>query len=131
MRTDLQIQKIDESDWSFNIEFWNDSIENTELPVDAIKRSGDRIGLRFFVKGTDIEPVDFMLVSPRQVSRVICLGPGQRTKVSFKGHLEEKLPGVAAISFAHATYRVELGKVYQVRFVWHDMQSDIVEWRAK
>ena len=131
MKVDLQINKCEEKKLIFNVIFHNDSNNVVRLPVDAISRSGDRIGLRFFLNETCIEPIDFKIISPRDEPTEKEILSRAQYEISFTAQLEEKLPSVAALTFDHAVYKIELGKLYKVKFVWHDMKSDTVDWVAE
>jgi hypothetical protein len=130
MKVSLNIHKNGVNDWLFNVTFYNDTNSAVRLPIDAIQRSGDRIGFKFLLNGDGNEPVDFTIVSPSEEPKEVEISANKKCEVSFVGHLDKKAPGVAALSFAHAVYRIELGKEYQVGFVWHDMKSDVVDWTA-
>lgn len=131
MNAKICVIKHEQRAWSFRITFENEADDVALLPIDAIKRSGDRIGLQFMRDGALIEPVEFMIVSPSKEPAAVQLLPNEQMEVEFIGKLEEKAPGVAALSFSHAVYRIELGKHYKVGFSWHDIRSGFVDWSVE
>lgn len=130
MDIQLSITQNDQSDWIFRVAFENRSKTSSKVPIDAIRLSGDRVGLRFTFNSEVNSPVGFRVVSPATELSEVELLSGQRTEVQFAGRLEVKAPGVTALCFAHAEYRIEQERTYRVCFVWHDMKSNSVDWRA-
>lgn len=114
--------------WKFQISFENNSQSIASIPIDAIKRSGERIGLRFQLDDENVEPVDFTIVSPKKIPEDISLQSGEKINVDFEAVLENKQEGICALSFKHAVYRIFLNRCYRIKFEWQNMSSNTLEW---
>lgn len=128
---DVQLSFLDASNgiWKFYVSFMNDSENTAIIPVDAIKRSGERIGLRFQLDGQEIEPVDFTIISPKNIPEDVELPPKEKLVIEFEGVLEKKREDVYALSFGTAAYRIFPNRNYDVKFEWQNLSSNSVEWR--
>jgi hypothetical protein len=125
----LTIDRADESAWTFSVKFENNSGAPVRMPVDAIKRRGDRVGLRVFLDGVLESPVGFAIAVPARENTYAELPPGQRMEVEFKGRLQMRGPDTR-LCFVNAEYKVDLRRTYRFVFSWDGMESNSVEWRA-
>jgi hypothetical protein len=128
---DVQLSSLNASNgiWKFYVSFMNDSEIVALIPVDAIKRSGERIGLRFQLDGEEIEPVDFTIISPKNIPEDVELPPKEKLVIEFEGVLEKKREDIYALSFRNAVYRIFPNRNYGVKFEWQNMSSNIVDWQ--
>lgn len=128
---DVQLSSLNASNgiWKFYVSFVNDSENVALIPVDTIKRSGERIGLRFQLEGEEIEPVDFTIISPKNIPEDIELPPKEKLVIEFEGVVEKKREDVYALSFRNAVYRIFLNRDYRIKFEWQNMSSNSIEWK--
>ena len=125
MKANLEVCDLDGSK-SFDFFFQKKKKKTVSLPIDAIKRSGDRLGLRFFNNGEPINPVDFSIISPIDEPKPCDVLPDHEVKAVFTGVVEKKTSSISLLSFPHAVYKFQPGVQYSVYFVWHDMKTEMV-----
>lgn len=117
------------SEWTFRVTFENSSQASLAFPVGAVKRSGARIGLHFSLQGKELEPIDVLLISPRSADDEVIVLPGHALTLDLVAKAEHKSGGAYALAFGDATYKIESSSTYRVQFVWHDMKSNVIDWR--
>ena len=129
MSVDLFIVKGGGGEWVFRVTCDNCADGLLTLRLDVIKRNGARIGLHFFLSGKEIEPVDMVLISPRHVANEVDIPSGSKISVDFVGNAERKAVNAYALIFAGVTYHVVPESAYMVQFIWHDMRSNVLDWK--
>jgi hypothetical protein len=113
---------------SFELIFLNNEAQVAFVPVDSIKRSGERIGLEFRSGNAILRPIEFGLINPRTAADGVELPPKKNHSIVLAGTIEEKAPNVFALIFSEAVYKIDLAEPYSVQFKWGDWKSNAIEW---
>jgi hypothetical protein len=114
--------------WDVVVSFFNDENKEEKLLLDAIRRNGIRVGFHIFTENVELDPVDFMMVNPKEIDEEIIILAGESFDLNFCAFVEEKAKGLFGLCFDNEVYKVELNKVYKCYFSWGGVSSNVIEW---
>lgn len=101
------------------VEITNDDAEECAFPLEQLRANTELSALRIrTADGELVEPVEYMLVNPSEAPAEHVLAPGNSVQFELAGDIEEKAPGVFALTFPRATYRLLRNGQYSVAISW-------------
>lgn len=105
----------------------NDEAVELLLPFDRLISKADLVALDLRDrKGEKLEPVEYKLVNSASHIEDRIVSPGETVAFELRGEFVEKFPGVLALVFPRATYRVNQGGQYTLSLRWGDFVSNSI-----
>ena len=102
----------------------NPATEEVFLALDRLAKNADGVALDLRdIDGSRVEPIEYNVVSPIAPQELQRLGPGESKIIDVRGFIEEKVPGVVALVFPRATYRLSRERAYSAKVRWGDFES--------
>jgi hypothetical protein len=105
--------------FSLHVTVTNDGEREQSLPLERLVANAELTALELRDKDDALlQPLEYKLVNPAHAPSNRLLSPGESLHFELKGRLEEKLPGVLALTFPRATYRLSRGARYSLSLRW-------------
>jgi hypothetical protein len=105
----------------------NDGATKMSLPLERLISKAELAAFDLRdQQGGRIEPVEYKLVNPAHEAGERVVSPGESVGFELRGDFVEKLPGVFALVFPRATYRLARDEKYTLSLRWGDFESDSI-----
>lgn len=130
MKTTILLTECDprtEGAFVLSVRVSNDEATELSLPVDRLISKAELAAFDLRdQRGERVEPVEYKLVNPAHEAADRIVSPGDSVAFEMRGEFIEKLPGVLALVFPKATYRLVRGGKYKLSLRWGDFESDSI-----
>ncbi|MCP2517555.1 hypothetical protein M5J07_21640 [Achromobacter mucicolens] len=119
-----------ENGFRLRITIDNTGVEDWLAAVDGLSRNAESVALEFRQVGGDrIGPIEYKVITPMAAGELLRLRERESKILEICGTAEEKLPGVVALVFPLATYRLDRNACYSVKVNWGEFNSEPITIR--
>ncbi|CAO3980693.1 hypothetical protein [Achromobacter mucicolens] len=133
MKTTLELVEnvLDiENGFRLRITIENLGVEKWLAAVDGLSRNAESVALEFrHIGGDRIDPIEYKVITPMAAGELLCLRERESKILEICGAAEERLPGVVALVFPLATYRLDRNACYSVKVNWGEFNSEPITIR--
>lgn len=111
----------------FEVVVMNMGVSAISLPLQRFSENMELVSLTVAdSQGASIEPIEYKRIRPEEIPGLEVIEAGGKKSFNLTGRVEEKTPGVFALMFPRATYRMERNRRYMIGINWGDFNAEPV-----